>query len=56
MATIEEKQIAKEILLKMMDRAELQLFNARDPETQNSNIEKVSDAFSKILNVVSNQD
>lgn len=53
MASIEEKQISKEILLKLIDEGYLHLFNPSTDETAEENVNKVNDAFSKILDAVS---
>ena len=50
---LSEKQISKEILLKLIDEGYLHLFVPSTEEEAEENVKKVVDAFSKILSEVS---
>lgn len=56
MATIEEKQIAKEILLKMIDRGELNLRQPNSDKMAEDNLNEIITAYNKILPAISNKD
>lgn len=53
--TIEDKQIAKEILLKMMDSGNLGLYSSESKENDEENLATVINAFNKILAAVMKQ-
>lgn len=53
MASIEEKQIAKDFVLKMIEAKAFAFHNSGSDKDDTQNVEIVKDAFSQILETVS---
>jgi hypothetical protein len=53
MASIEEKQIAKEILLAMIEHNGITLYADHTKESDAQNVQTISDAFAELVKTVS---